>query len=86
MTTGIRLKPGMKLRSGVRIVASRSGLSIDEGLLTEDNYILVTEDNVYALEQELANSQAVLYGDYVILTDDDLVITDDNDRAIVQDI
>jgi hypothetical protein len=83
---GIRLKPGMKLRSGVRIVASRGGISIDEGLLTEDGFVLVTEDNVYALEQEISNTQAVLYGDYVILTDDDLVITDDNDRAIVQDI
>jgi hypothetical protein len=82
---GIRLKPGMKLRSGVRIVANRSGMSIDEGLLTEDDYILVTEDNVYALEQEIANTQAVLYGDYVLLTDDDLAITDDNDEAIVQD-
>jgi len=85
-TSGIRLKPGMKLRSGVRIVASRGGISIDEGLLTEDGFVLVTEDNVYALEQELANSQAVLFGEHVLLTDDDLVITDDNDEAIVQDI
>jgi hypothetical protein len=82
---GIRLKPGMKLRSGVRIVASRSGLSIDDGILTEDDFVLVTEDNIFALEQEFANTQAVLYGDYVLLTDDDLVITDDNDEAIVQD-
>jgi hypothetical protein len=82
---GIRLKPGMKLRSGVRIVASRGGLDIDKGLLTEDDFVLVTEDNIFALEQEFANSQAVLYGDYVLLTDNDLVITDDNDEAIVQD-
>jgi hypothetical protein len=85
-TSGIRLKPGMRLRSGVRVVANRSGMSIDEGLLTEDDYILVTEDNVFALEQEIANTPAVLFGEYVLLTDDDLVITDNNDEAIVQDI